>query len=111
MQGGGGRTGRRRLANEGNRDTAGATARRRDRRDNEAQAEIAVAAQISRSERASMFRRLRKSEANRTSLSRRLRNIRWNERSSGSLCSAAARNPESARAGISPAEAGERDPR
>ena len=39
------------------------------------------------------------------------RKIQRNERTSGSLCSAAARDPESLRAGIGPAEAGERDPR
>ena len=33
------------------------------------------------------------------------------QRSTGSLCSAAARDPESVRAEIGPAEAGERDPR
>ena len=44
-------------------------------------------------------------------MSRRLRKIRRNERCSGSLCSAAAGDPESARAAIDPAEAGERDPR
>ena len=43
--------------------------------------------------------------------SRRLRKIRRNERNSGSLCSAAARDPESALAEIGPAEARERDPR
>ena len=37
--------------------------------------------------------------------------IQQNERSSGSPCSAAARDPESLRAGIGPAEVGRRDPR
>ena len=42
---------------------------------------------------------------------RRLRKMRRNARSSGSLCLAAARDPESARAGIGPTEPEERDPR
>ena len=44
-------------------------------------------------------------------LSRRLHKIRPNERSSGSLCMAAARGAESARAGVGSAEVGELDPR
>ena len=39
------------------------------------------------------------------------RKMQQNKRSSGSLCSATARDPESVRAGMGPAEAGERDPR
>ena len=60
-------------------------------------------------------RRLGKSEAymkilgKEAFLSRHLGKIQPNERSSGSLCSAAAREPESLRAGIGPAEAGGRN--
>ena len=39
------------------------------------------------------------------------RKTQRNDRSSGSLCSEAARDPESVRAGIGTVEAGERDPR
>ena len=44
-------------------------------------------------------------------LTARLRKIQQNERTSGSLCLAAARDPKSVRAGIGPAEAGEPYPR
>ena len=44
-------------------------------------------------------------------MSRRRRQVRRNERSSGSLCSAAARDPESVCGATGPAEGGEQDPR
>ena len=99
------------------RRKAAATVRPSDRRDIEArrQAEIAIAAAAGAQNVISSEEGRRKS---RTLLSRRNNldispspQIRRNERSSGSLCSAAARDPESAGAGIGPAEAGERDPR
>ena len=52
-----------------------------------------------------MFRR------NNLFLFSRLLKIQQNERSSGSLCSAAAHDPGSVRAGIGPAKAGDLDPR